>query len=182
MRFIDFADVTAATDPQIYLFAGFFGVIALIAVALMLWDREFSTIPTIVAVASVVCGIVVLTVQGPGPSLNETIERDSQVQEQIEDRYGLKLTDREIERLNYPSAEPEEDFEVYGSAIRDVRTDGDGFERQVVSLIWNGERFELAQSEDGKNFVPLKPLGSEESAEKPAELSDEPLYETAPQG
>ena len=182
MRYIDFADVAAGIDPQIYLYAAFFGVIAIFMVVLMVKDGEFSSVPVIVGAAALACAIVVLTVQGPGPSFNETIERNSQVQEQIEDRYGLKLTDREIEKLNYPSAEPEEDFEVYGSAIRNVRTEGDSFERQEVSLIWNGERFELAQSEDGKNFVPLKSLGSEEPSEKPAELSDEPLYETAPQG
>jgi hypothetical protein len=182
VRYIDFADVAAATGPTVYIFAGLCAAVVIIFVGLMLREGEFLPVPAIVAAAALACGIVALTVEGPGPSLNQMAARDGKIQEQIEDRYGLKLTDREVERLNYPSAEPEKDFEVYGSAIRNVRTDGDGFERQEVSLIWNGERFELAQSEDGKSFVPLKPLNREEPSEKPAELSDEPLYETAPQG
>lgn len=102
MRYIDFADVAAGIDPQIYLFAGFFGVIVLSMVVLMVKDGEFSPVPIIVGAAALACAIVV-------------------------------LTDREIKKLNYPSAEPEE-----------------------VSPIWNGERFELAQSSDGETFVPLE--------------------------
>lgn len=77
------------------------------------------------------------------------------VGKQIEETYGLELTPDELEKLNYPSNEPEKDFEVFGSFPVDERTE-DGFERTEVFLIWRDGEMALAGSPDGETFTELK--------------------------
>lgn len=77
------------------------------------------------------------------------------VGKQIEETYGLELTPDELEELNYPSNEPEKDFEVFGSFPVDERTE-DGFERTEVFLIWRDGEMALAGSPDGETFTELK--------------------------
>lgn len=82
-------------------------------------------------------------------------KQKAQVGEQIEEIYGLKLTEAELVSLDYPAEEPEGDFEVFGSFFQDQRTE-DGFERTEVFLIWRDGEMVLAGSPDGETFTELK--------------------------
>lgn len=78
-----------------------------------------------------------------------------EVGEQIEESYGLELSHEELTELDYPVAEPEGDFEVFGSIFRDQRTE-DGFERTEIFLIWRDGEMALAGSPDGETFIELQ--------------------------
>jgi len=98
-------------------------------------------------------------------------EQLNEVKGEIQDRYGIGLSKDEVRELDYPMAEPEKDFEVFGTVTRNVALK-DGFERQEISLLWRDGRFELAQSNDGQGFTALKPRGDEEHGS----VSDEPFF------
>lgn len=85
----------------------------------------------------------------------QSAERRDAIIESAENAYGIVLSDDEVRKLEYPDTEPETDFEVFGSIVRDVKT-VDGFARTEVFLIWNGTELELAESTDGEKFTSLE--------------------------
>lgn len=76
-----------------------------------------------------------------GHSEDRWSEFDSQTQES----YGITLSEKERRALDYPDAEPESDFKVFGSFERDG---------EEVFLVWSGGQFELG-SFDADAFEPL---------------------------
>lgn len=82
---------------------------------------------------------------------------DTAASKQIYDTYGLKLTNSEMEGLQYPQLKtsPTEDFEVYGSISQIAKTDGDGYSKRDLYLIWDDGKMILAESENGEKFTPL---------------------------
>lgn len=82
--------------------------------------------------------------------------RIPQIQEAVEDTYGLELTSNEADALNYPLKKPTEDFKVFGSFDQETQVNGAGFEKRTIYLVWTGKQFELSQSSDGESFSPLE--------------------------
>lgn len=74
------------------------------------------------------------------------------------DSYGLDMSKDERAALEYPSARPEGDFEVFGSFTREGPT-AEGFSRETVYLIWKDDLLHLASSPDGEQFTALEPRG-----------------------
>lgn len=73
---------------------------------------------------------------------------------EVEETYGLDLTDDEKRALDFPSEKPEEDFETFGSFTREGPT-ASGFSRETVYLIWKDGLLHLAESADGEQFTTL---------------------------
>lgn len=87
--------------------------------------------------------------------MGQGAERRDAIIQAAEDAYGIELSHDEVRELDYPDSEPETDFEVFGSIVRDAKT-ADGFDRTEVFLIWNGSELELAESTDGEKFTSLE--------------------------
>lgn len=95
-------------------------------------------------------GVVVLA--------NRTVAQNewrADIAKSMKDTYGVEFADRELDALRYPAEEPGEDFKVFGSAIRDMKTEA-GFDRVEVFLVWDEGRMELASSADGETFTTLE--------------------------
>lgn len=74
---------------------------------------------------------------------------------QIEDSYGLKLTEDQVRELDYPTAASEEDFERYGSVTITEQLEGADFLERKIYLVWADGSLQLSQSIDGENFEQL---------------------------
>lgn len=86
-------------------------------------------------------------------------EARAEIAETLNSLYGTDLTVGEVSSyggLEYPTTEPDTEFEVFGSVERDVEKPSNGFERQTIYLIWQDEKLQLAQSADGETFTVLK--------------------------
>lgn len=82
-------------------------------------------------------------------------EAKAQVAETLNSLHGTDIIQDEVEYysgLRYPTAEPETDFEVFGSVERDAEKASGGFERQTIYLIWQDDELRLAESADGEVF------------------------------
>ena len=78
----------------------------------------------------------------------------SEVIAEVEDSYGIKLTQEEFQELRFPAVEPDEDFVAYGSIPRTMKV-GDTMAQETVTLIWSeGELF--LGTTDGSTVVPLE--------------------------
>lgn len=88
--------------------------------------------------------------------LNADKERIPEIQREVKEAYGLKLTDRETHALDYPYEKPTEDFEVYGSFDKKDQVAGSQFEKSTVYLVWVDGAFDLSESSDGESFTPLE--------------------------
>jgi len=180
MNFIRLAETAESVSTEHYIVAAVLLLAGILCVGAA-FDGGGNLLNTVFALGAFVMSGVFFFSTSPveGDAEKKLSERNSQVQEQIEDYYGIELTEGEVKELKYPAAEPEDDFKVYGTAERNLRTEGTSFERQEVSLIWNGKDFELARSSDGEAFTSLEPLPVKEPAkpvEKPVEVSDKPFY------
>ena len=121
----------------------------------LLFFRAERTISYILTILLIFVGVAGLGLGMASLSGVPLTEQNLAVGKQIEETYGLELTPDELEKLNYPSNEPEKDFEVFGSFPVDERTE-DGFERTEVFLIWRDGEMALAGSPDGETFTELK--------------------------
>lgn len=74
--------------------------------------------------------------------------RVPKVREAIENTYDLRISERQVEDLNYPGSKPQADFKIYGS----TKTSKD----HPVYLVWSEGKFVLSRVE-GSTLAPLKP-------------------------
>ena len=105
---------------------------------------------SLLMVGGVVCALAALCAfLGQMQSFDD--RRADAVAAEVADAYGVSLTYNEAMDLEYPKAEPEGDFKVYGSTETRLRTEK-GYTTEEVSLIWDQNRLVLASSTDGENF------------------------------
>lgn len=112
-------------------------------------------------------------------------DRIEKIQDRIDDRYDIDLSEKEVAGLKYPTEEPEGDFEVFGTIDRNIQREGSAYDRQEISLVWTGEDFELAQTEDGEKFTALSSISDRSEEEDLSDAEDkptqEPFFEPAPE-
>jgi len=84
-------------------------------------------------------------------------DQTASAQAEIEDTYGLKLTESEVQELAYPYGVPESDFKVYGSILQREQIEGAQFIERTIYLVWADGELQLSESEDGKSFDELEP-------------------------
>lgn len=90
------------------------------------------------------------------PSYEAAIHgRTMETRSEIREHYGLKLTERQLQRLDYPDEKPKQNFEVFGSTPLRVQTDGRSSTKRTVYLVWNHGELQLSESKDGKHFSEL---------------------------
>lgn len=77
--------------------------------------------------------------QGPEAST----EQQKALATQIEDRYGIELSDSQLKELRYPTGKPTAD-ENFGSVIVEVEEKG-----TPLTLSWKKDHFELQESASG---------------------------------
>ena len=82
-------------------------------------------------------------------------DRNDLITTQIEAAYGLQLTEGEVNDLEYPTAAPGEDFQVFGSIVRNEQLQDADFSKQTIYLVWANDQLQLSQSADGENFEQL---------------------------
>ena len=73
--------------------------------------------------------------------------RVPEIREAIGDTYGLRLSGKQVEDLDYPGFKPRSDFKIYGS----TNTSKD----HPVYLVWSEGKLVLSQIE-GSTLAPLK--------------------------
>ncbi len=130
-------------------------ILVLFLAGMLLLKSSDSVFATLLSLTMTIGGAI-----GAGFSLESMTsvplsDQRTEVGEQIEESYGLELSSEELKELDYPAAEPEGDFEVFGSIFRDQRTE-DGFERTEIFLIWRDGEMALAGSPDGETFTELQ--------------------------
>jgi len=91
------------------------------------------------------------------PSYSQVYEQTEAVQKEIQKSYGLELSFKDAEALEYPSEGPKAKFRVYGSFEEQRQTQGKSFVSRTVYLVWSDGSLGLSESSDGKSFSPLEP-------------------------
>ena len=82
-------------------------------------------------------------------------DRNELIRTQIDAAYDLQLTEGEVNDLEYPTAAPEKNFEVFGSVVRNEQLQDADFSKQTIYLVWANDELQLSQSADGENFTEL---------------------------
>jgi len=150
-------------DSTIFTLMGVGGIILLGVFAfgffvLMTQKRVSKWLAVVVALSMV--GGMVLALMGDGLSdhakRNALQERDSRVIAAIEEIYELELTESELAKLNYPKAEPESNFEAFGSIDKITKAGDEKLLERKLYLVWDEDSFGIFQSENGEDFVPLE--------------------------
>jgi len=101
-------------------------------------------------VGAVVGGLNLL--EGPRPDYEA---RRDLISTQIEDSYGIELTEDQVGELEYPAEASERDFERYGSVTISEQLEGADFLERKIYLVWADDSLQLSQSVDGENFEQL---------------------------
>ena len=81
--------------------------------------------------------------------------RNELISTQIEDSYGIELTEDQVSELDYPAEASEMDFERYGSVTISEQLEGADFLERKIYLVWADDSLQLSQSVDGENFEQL---------------------------
>ena len=122
--------------------------------ALLIYGLIFSQVRWLVIPgAALLLSFVLVLVFVPAPRYGW----EREVRADINETYGLKLSERQFEKLHYPDQahEPEGNFKQYGS-VTVVRPDGDSFKKTEVYLLWSKGKMVLAAPDEQKNLQPLK--------------------------
>lgn len=77
------------------------------------------------------------------------------LKEQVEDRYGLTLTDEQITELKYPDGRPDGELQTYGTTTVEKKVEGNLYRKQKIQLISENGKLKLAHYENGKGFEEL---------------------------
>ena len=85
--------------------------------------------------------------------------RNELISTQIEDSYGIELTEDQVSELDYPAEASEMDFERYGSVTISEQLEGADFLERKIYLVWADDSLQLSQSVDGENFEQLDRKG-----------------------
>jgi len=83
--------------------------------------------------------------------------RTEAVSSQIEEDYGLKLSEIELSKLDYPFSKPDSNFEVFGHIDKQIQTDGTSFSEKRVYLVWADGKLGLSESSNGEDYTALEP-------------------------
>lgn len=142
--------------PNLSWIAPVLGVSLFLFITALFWDYERWASTALVAsilgiLASVAAPIAVgAATNGPIAAWTQTVI------EQVEDTYGLTLTEQDLYELEFPRtvSEPEGAYQSYGTIERTVPV-GDGFERRELTLIWSDGELILAESVSGDEFTEL---------------------------
>jgi len=115
-----------------------------------------------IGLAAVIMGLVLISTGfGPllrsGPEYSQVYHQTESVQKEIQKSYGLDLSFKDAEALEYPSEGPKAKFRVYGSFEEQRQTEGKAFVSRTVYLVWSDGSLGLSESSDGKSFSPLEP-------------------------
>ena len=89
-----------------------------------------------------------------GPRPDYEARRDL-ISTQIDDSYGIELTEDQVGELDYPAEASERDFERYGSVTISEQLEGADFLERKIYLVWADDSLQLSQSVDGENFEQL---------------------------
>jgi len=76
-------------------------------------------------------------------------------EEQVQDRYGVKLTPEQLSALSYPSSRPGDELQTYGATVLEEKVEGDLYRKQKVQLISENGKLKLSHYENGKGFKEL---------------------------
>ena len=87
--------------------------------------------------------------------VQEKMDWNAAVIEKVDDTYGIELSSKEFDGLQFPTEKPDEDFVAYGTISETARV-GDAFERRDITLLWVDDELVLAGSVEGEKFVPLE--------------------------
>lgn len=136
------------------------GIVIVTPLGMSLWDSGSTSKKRVNAgLALVVVGFIslvsvaVTSVVTATQESGRSEEARAEFAETLNSLYGTDITAGEVGYdLRYPRAEPETDFEVFGSVERDSEKAGGGFERQTIYLIWQDDELRLAESADGEVF------------------------------
>lgn len=142
--------------PNLSWIAPVLGVSLLLFIAGLFFDYERWAPPAIIAsILGILASLAAPT--AVGAATKEPIAAWKQtVIEQVEDTYGLTLTEQDVYELGFPRtvSEPKGDYQSYGTIERTVPV-GDGFERREITLIWSDGELILAESVSGDEFTEL---------------------------
>jgi len=98
-----------------------------------------------------------LMLVGGAESSTGALERQREaVRAEIQESYGLELTEAEMAKLKYPEAEPESNFEAFGSIDKVTKAGDEKLLERKLYLVWDEDSFGIFQSENGQDFVPLE--------------------------
>lgn len=118
------------------------------------WSRVFGVI--ICALALVGSAVGFFSIANSLGSYNDAVdERKEAIVSEVDDLYGVELSDEDFEALGFPTEEPKDDFVVYGT-ISETEKSGSGYERHDITLIWDDGELLLASSVDGEQFTELE--------------------------
>lgn len=74
----------------------------------------------------------------------------------VSDTYGIELNDEQVAELQYPSAEPNDAYAVYGSTEL-LEGDSEGIAAKQIHLIWDEGKMKLAEKEGSRySALPTK--------------------------
>lgn len=81
------------------------------------------------------------------------------IQSSIEDRYGIELTQDQIEDLDYPAERPDSDSRAFGSTVSAEKNEDGNLLRRELFLLWDGDELQIASPGDDGKILPLAPQG-----------------------
>jgi len=147
-------------------FVTFIGIAAIavasfVILAVHIFKKRSNSNPSVI-VAGVIVGLFTLMVSalallsGPTGSLSALDRQREAARVEIQDVYGLELTEGEMAKLKYPEAEPESNFEAFGSIDKITKAGDEKLLERKLYLVWDEDSFGIFQSENGEDFVPLE--------------------------
>lgn len=161
MDFVPYPELTAPDAPWVapVIFAALaLSIVGAVALAI---DRNKWTVATgIVSLVGVlVAGVFVAVpvgwqLQYQKDKVQASADWTVAVADEVENAYGLRLTMAEFKALRFPTAEPDEDFAVYGS-IPYTSEVGDAIVQETITLIWKDGELFLGTTDDSM-IAPLE--------------------------
>lgn len=158
MDFIAYEGINVALGHVAFALVAIFAIswiLCLVAMANSKSSKALGLVATVTFCVAFLLGCVGTVLVSPSTTLAKPVRADN-IRSEIDESYGIGVSDEELASLAYPESKPTTKFQSFGSFEQTTKESDGNFVKRELTLLWDDGRMILAQSKNGENFEPLE--------------------------